>query len=68
MLSGTQIHLSRVFPNIEIFNGQNPSGLYDSVMIDECHDFEADWLQLATQTVSPATSSFLLFSDNPSNL
>ena len=49
-------------------SGQIPSGLYGSVMIDEGHDFEADWLQLATQMVSPETNSLLLLYDDAQNL
>ena len=37
-------------------------------MIDEGHDFEADWLQLATQMVSPEINSLLLLYDDAQNL
>ena len=48
--------------------GQIPSGLYGAVMIDEGHDFEATWLQLAAQMVSPETNSLLLLYDDAQSL
>ena len=51
-----------------IASGQIPSGLYGAVMIDEGHDFEAAWLQLAAQIVSPETNSLLLLYDDAQSL
>ena len=51
-----------------IARGQIPSGLYGAVMIDEGHDFEAEWLQLAAQMVSPETNSLLLLYDDAQSL
>ena len=48
--------------------GQIPSGLYGAVMIDEGHDFEAPWLQVAAQMVSPETNSLLLLYDDSQSL
>jgi len=41
-----------------------PRAQYGAVMIDEGHDFEADWLRLVTQMVDPATDSLLLLYDD----
>lgn len=51
-----------------IAQGQIPSGLYGAVMIDEGHDFEAAWLQIAAQMVSPETNSLLLLYDDAQSL
>ena len=48
--------------------GQIPSGLYGAMMIDEGHDFEAAWLHLAAQMVSPETNSLLLLYDDAQSL
>ena len=48
--------------------GQILSGLYGAVMIDEGHDFEAAWLHLAAQMVSPETNSLLLLYDDAQSL
>lgn len=44
--------------------GQIPRGQYGAVLIDEGHDFEAAWLQLATQMVDPSENSLLLLYDD----
>lgn len=49
-------------------SGQIPTGLYGAVLIDEGHDFEADWLQLATRMASLETNSLLLLYDDAQNL
>lgn len=51
-----------------ITHGQIPSGLYGAIMIDEGHDFEATWLQMAAQMVSPETNSLLLLYDDAQSL
>jgi predicted transport protein len=38
-----------------------PSGQYQTVLIDEGHDFAPEWLKLVTQMVDPATNSLLLY-------
>lgn len=48
--------------------GQIPSGQYQAVLIDEGHDFEADWLKLATQMVDPATNSLLVLYDDAQSI
>jgi hypothetical protein len=48
--------------------GQIPAGQYQAVLIDEGHDFEAEWLKLAAQMVDPATSSLLLLYDDAQSI
>lgn len=47
---------------------QIPAGQYQAVLIDEGHDFEAAWLQLAAQMVDPATDSLLLLYDDAQSI
>ena len=49
-------------------NGQIPRGQYSALLIDEGHDFKADWLRIATQLVNPATDSLLLCYDDAQNI
>jgi len=42
---------------------QVPSGQYMAVLIDEGHDFEPEWLTLATQMVDPETNCLLAMFD-----
>ena len=48
--------------------GHIPSGQYDAVLIDEAHDFEHDWLQLAARMVNPDTRSLLVLYDNAQSI
>lgn len=48
--------------------GRVPREQYGAVMIDEGHDFEADWLKLVTQMVDPATDSLLLLYDDAQSI
>ncbi|NNC87228.1 MAG: ATP-binding domain-containing protein [Akkermansiaceae bacterium] len=48
--------------------GRIPRSQYGSVMIDEGHDFEPEWLQLVVQMVDPATDSFLLLYDDAQSI
>lgn len=41
-----------------------PGGQYTALLIDEAHDFEEAWLQLATRMVSPASKSLLVLYDD----
>lgn len=45
-----------------------PAGSYGAVLIDEGHDFKAEWLKLAAQMVDPATNALLLLYDDAQNL
>ena len=43
---------------------QIPTGQYQAVLIDEGHDFDPEWLRLATHMVDPATNSLLVLFDD----
>jgi hypothetical protein len=43
---------------------QIPRAQYGAVLIDEGHDFEADWLRLVAQMIDPASNSLLLLYDD----
>lgn len=45
-----------------------PRAQYGAVMIDEGHDFEAEWLRLITQMMDPATDSLLLLYDDAQSI
>jgi len=47
---------------------QIPRGQYEAVMIDEGHDFHAEWLKLITQMVDPKTESLLLLYDDAQSI
>jgi superfamily I DNA/RNA helicase len=49
-------------------DGHIPKGQYGALMIDEGHDFEAEWLQLIVQMVDPETSSLLLLYDDAQSI
>jgi UvrD-like helicase C-terminal domain/Nuclease-related domain/AAA domain len=51
-----------------VARGQIPSGQYQAVMIDEGHDFEPAWLQLAAQMVDPHTNSLLVLYDDAQSI
>ena len=48
----------------ETMLGHIPGGQYDAVLIDEAHDFEAEWLSLAVKMVNPNTKAFLIAYDD----
>jgi len=48
--------------------GQIPAGQYQAVLIDEGHDFQAEWLKLSAQMVDPATNSLLLLYDDAQSI
>lgn len=58
--------VSRVVRGVE--RGQIPAGQYQAVLIDEGHDFEPEWLQLAAQMVDPATNSLLVMYDDAQSI
>ena len=47
-----------------VTKGRIPRGQYGALLIDEGHDFQAEWLVLVTQMVSPKTDSLLLLYDD----
>ena len=48
--------------------GLIPIGQYDAVLIDEAHDFEQAWLQLAARMVSPQTKSLFIVYDSAQSI
>lgn len=48
--------------------GQIPRGQYGALMIDEGHDFDADWLRLVVQMVDPDEGSLLLLYDDAQSI
>ncbi|MGB7934334.1 MAG: 3'-5' exonuclease [Gammaproteobacteria bacterium] len=49
-------------------NGGIPRGQYGALMVDEGHDFEADWIKLIVQMVDPETNSVLLLYDDAQSI
>jgi superfamily I DNA/RNA helicase len=45
-------------------SGFVPGGQYTALLVDEAHDFEDAWLQVAARMVSPATRSLLVLYDD----
>lgn len=45
-----------------------PRAQYGAVLIDEGHDFEAEWLKLITQMIDPETNSLLLLYDDAQSI
>ncbi|HEX4051167.1 MAG TPA: NERD domain-containing protein/DEAD/DEAH box helicase [Steroidobacteraceae bacterium] len=48
--------------------GQIPRGQYGAILIDEGHDFEAEWLTLIAQMVNPDSNSLLLLYDDAQSI
>ncbi|RMG37119.1 MAG: DNA helicase II [Gammaproteobacteria bacterium] len=48
--------------------GHIPRAQYGAVLIDEGHDFEAEWLKLVTQMIDPETNSLLLLYDDAQSI
>ncbi|MEN8207349.1 MAG: 3'-5' exonuclease [Pseudomonadota bacterium] len=53
---------------LAVEDGHIPKGQYGALMVDEGHDFEAEWLQLIVQMVDPETSSLLLLYDDAQSI
>jgi hypothetical protein len=49
-------------------NGWIPRAQYGALLIDEGHDFEAEWLRLVAQMVDPETDSLLLLYDDAQSI
>ena len=45
-----------------------PAGQYTALLIDEAHDFEDAWLELAARMVTPATNSLLVLYDDAQSI
>ena len=48
--------------------GDIPQGQYGALLIDEGHDFQADWLSLVAKMVDPETNSLLLLYDDAQSI
>lgn len=48
--------------------GLVPSGQYTALLIDEAHDFQDTWLQMATQLVTPSSNSLLILYDDAQSI
>jgi superfamily I DNA/RNA helicase len=48
--------------------GHIPRAQYGALLIDEGHDFEADWLKLVVQMVDPDTNTLLLLYDDAQSI
>ncbi|HEB81959.1 MAG TPA: DNA helicase II [Gammaproteobacteria bacterium] len=48
--------------------GEIPRAQYGALLIDEGHDFEADWLRLIVQMVDPESDSVLLLYDDAQSI
>ena len=48
--------------------GLVPGGQYSALLIDEAHDFEDAWLQMAARMVSPATNALLVLYDDAQSI
>jgi superfamily I DNA/RNA helicase len=48
--------------------GLVPSGQYTALLIDEAHDFQDAWLQMAAKLVTPATNSLLVLYDDAQSI
>ena len=48
--------------------GHIPRAQYGAVLIDEGHDFEAEWLKLVVQMIDPETNSLLLLYDDAQSI
>ena len=48
--------------------GQVPRAQYSAVLIDEGHDFRAEWLRLVAQMVDPETNNLLVLYDDAQNI
>lgn len=47
---------------------QIPPGQYQAIMVDEGHDFQAEWFKLITQMVDPETNSLMILYDSAQNI
>ncbi len=58
--------VTRVIDGVE--KGRIPRGQYGAVLIDEGHDFAAEWLKLVAQMVDPETNSLLVLYDDAQSI
>ncbi|MFA0690642.1 3'-5' exonuclease [Vibrio splendidus] len=68
-LEGKQYYERQVETVIDgVDKGLIPQGQYGALLIDEGHDFEAEWLTLVTKMVDPDTNSLLLLYDDAQSI
>lgn len=70
VLDGEQAYWERQVASVidAVDKSQIPRAQYGAVLIDEGHDFEADWLRLITQMIDPKTNSLLLLYDDAQSI
>ena len=70
VISGSAAYFDRQVQSVitAVEKGQIPPEQYGAVMIDEGHDFAADWLRLITQMVHPDEDSLLLLYDDAQSI
>ncbi|MEJ1411897.1 MAG: 3'-5' exonuclease [Candidatus Sedimenticola sp. (ex Thyasira tokunagai)] len=67
--SGKQVYERQVETVIDaVDKGDIPRAQYGALMIDEGHDFDADWLKLVVQMVDPETNSLLMLYDDAQSI
>lgn len=54
--------------NRAVETGVVPGGQYTALLIDEAHDFEDAWLQMAARLVTPASNSLLVLYDDAQSI
>lgn len=54
--------------NRAVDTGVVPGGQYTALLIDEAHDFEDAWLQMAARLVTPASNSLLVLYDDAQSI
>lgn len=59
-------HVLSVIKGVD--EGLIPSAQYGAVLIDEGHDFEAEWLSLIVRMIDPETNSLLLLYDDAQSI
>src|SRR4051812_35918301 len=65
-----QVYFERLVESVirGVDRGQIPRAQYGAVLIDEGHDFEAEWLKLVAQMVDPQTNSLLVLYDDAQSI
>lgn len=51
-----------------VASGLVPAGQYTALLIDEAHDFEDAWLEMAARMVTPSTNSLLVLYDDAQSI
>lgn len=54
--------------NRSVASGLVPAGQYTALLIDEAHDFEDAWLEMAARMVTPTTNSLLVLYDDAQSI